>query len=65
LALPFLAACRAAWEFFSERVALEPWAGLSGAIPVEVEVEPPQQPPPPPPSGPPDAPPSIEAPPSA
>ena len=25
VALPFLAACRAAWEFFSERVALEPW----------------------------------------
>jgi predicted PurR-regulated permease PerM len=65
VALPFLAACRAAWEFFSERVALEPWAGLAGAVPVEVELEPPQQPPPPPPTGPPDAPPSIEAPPSA
>src|SRR5207302_6015921 len=25
VALPFLAACRAAWEFFAERVSLEPW----------------------------------------
>ena len=66
VALPFLAACRAAWEFFSERVALEPWVGVSDVVPVEVEIEPPQQPPPPPPpAGPPDAPPSIEAPPSA
>ena len=41
VALPFLAACRAAWEFFSERVALEPWpSSLGGPIPVEVEVEP-------------------------
>jgi predicted PurR-regulated permease PerM len=41
VALPFLAACRAAWEFFSERVALEPWpAGLAGPVPVEVEIEP-------------------------
>jgi predicted PurR-regulated permease PerM len=41
VALPFLAACRAAWEFFSERVALEPWpASLGGPIPVEVEIEP-------------------------
>ena len=66
VALPFLAACRAAWEFFSERVALEPWTGVSDVVPVEVEIEPPQRPPPPPPAaGPPDAPPSIEAPPSA
>jgi len=43
VALPFLAACRAAWEFFGERVALEPWpAGAAGPVPVEVEVEPPQ-----------------------
>jgi predicted PurR-regulated permease PerM len=41
VALPFLAACRAAWEFFSERVALEPWpSSVGGPIPVEVEVEP-------------------------
>jgi predicted PurR-regulated permease PerM len=41
VALPFLAACRAAWEFFAERVALEPWTGVAGPVPVEVEVEPP------------------------
>jgi predicted PurR-regulated permease PerM len=35
--LPFLAAGRAMWEFFSERVTLEPWAG--GTVPVEVDVE--------------------------
>jgi predicted PurR-regulated permease PerM len=46
VALPFLAACRAAWEFFSERVALEPWPAGGGPVPVEVEVEP--VPPPPP-----------------
>jgi predicted PurR-regulated permease PerM len=41
VALPFLAACRAAWEFFAERVALEPWqAGGAGLVPVEVEIEP-------------------------
>ena len=41
VALPFLAACRAAWEFFSERVALEPWPStLGGRLPVEVEIEP-------------------------
>ncbi len=41
VALPFLAACRAAWEFFSERVGLEPWTpDEGGVIPVEVEVEP-------------------------
>jgi hypothetical protein len=52
IALPFLAACRAAWEFFSERVALEPWTpGDAGPVPVEVEIEPPRpvEPPPPPP----------------
>jgi predicted PurR-regulated permease PerM len=44
VALPFLAACRAAWEFFSERVALEPWpASLGAPVPVEVEIEPPHQ----------------------
>jgi predicted PurR-regulated permease PerM len=39
VALPVLAAGRAAWEFFGERVELEPWRG-SGAVPVEVEIEP-------------------------
>ena len=38
VALPLLAAGRAIWEFFSERVALEPWQE-GGPIPVEVEIE--------------------------
>jgi predicted PurR-regulated permease PerM len=38
VALPLLAAGRAIWEFFGERVSLEPWQ--EGApVPVEVEVE--------------------------
>jgi predicted PurR-regulated permease PerM len=41
VALPLLAAARAAWEFFAERVALEPWRE-GGAVPVEVELEAPQ-----------------------
>ncbi len=40
LALPLLAAARATWEFFSERVALEPWPAGAGPIEVEVEVAP-------------------------
>jgi predicted PurR-regulated permease PerM len=43
VALPLLAAGRAMWEFFSERVALEAWDGTT-AVPVELE----QAPPPPP-----------------
>jgi predicted PurR-regulated permease PerM len=43
VALPMLAAGRAVWEFFSERVELEHWEG--GEVPVEVEVA--QRPPPP------------------
>ena len=35
LALPLLAAARATWEFFGERLVLEPWK--SGTVPVEVE----------------------------
>ena len=35
VALPILAAGRATWEFFGERLALEPWEG--GGVPVEVE----------------------------
>jgi predicted PurR-regulated permease PerM len=42
VALPLLAAGRAAFEFFSERVQLEPWSA-AGPIDVEVELE---QPPP-------------------
>jgi predicted PurR-regulated permease PerM len=38
VALPVLAAARAAWEFFSERVELERWED-AGPVPVEVEVE--------------------------
>jgi len=37
VALPLLAALRAAWEFFSERVELEPWE--PGDVPVEVDLE--------------------------
>jgi predicted PurR-regulated permease PerM len=37
VALPFLAVMRAMWEFFGERVQLEPWK--AGEVPVEVEVE--------------------------
>ena len=44
IALPLLAAGRAAWEFFGERVELEQWE-KSGALPVEVELE--EAPPPP------------------
>ena len=42
VALPTMAALRAIWEFFSERVELERWGG-EGPVPVEVEVEPPVQ----------------------
>ena len=38
VALPILAAGRAVWEFFSERVALESW-DEGGVPPVEVELE--------------------------
>ena len=43
VALPLLAAGRAIWEFFSERIELEPWEP-GEEIPVEVEVEPPTRP---------------------
>ena len=42
LALPTLAALRAIWEFFGERVELEPWQG--GPVPVDVELEVPEAP---------------------
>jgi predicted PurR-regulated permease PerM len=35
VALPLLAVMRELWEFFSERIRLEPWT--SGVVPVEVE----------------------------
>jgi predicted PurR-regulated permease PerM len=41
VALPFLAALRAIWEFVGERVELEDWRGEPGPVPVEVEIEPP------------------------
>jgi predicted PurR-regulated permease PerM len=44
VALPLLAAARAVYEFFSERVTLEPWAQSGGPVPVEVEIEPPPPP---------------------
>jgi predicted PurR-regulated permease PerM len=40
VALPTMAAGRAIWEFFRERVALEPWEP-GDHVPVEVELEPP------------------------
>jgi predicted PurR-regulated permease PerM len=41
ISLPLLATARALWEFFGDRVTLEPWA--DAAVPVEIEVvEPPQ-----------------------
>jgi len=55
VALPLLAAARAMYEFFSERISLEPWAaGPEGPVPVEVEVE--VEPPPPTPVVPVDGP---------
>jgi predicted PurR-regulated permease PerM len=44
IALPMLAAGRAMWEFFAERIELEPWQE-GGVPPVEVELE--EAPPPP------------------
>jgi predicted PurR-regulated permease PerM len=41
VALPLLAAGRAAWDFFGERVEFEPWKE-GEALPVEVEVESPR-----------------------
>ncbi len=40
VALPVLAAGRAIWEFFSERVTLERWDEADPVVPVEVDVEP-------------------------
>src|SRR5207248_6191276 len=46
IALPLLAAGRAMWEFFSERIKLEPWREGEVAVPVEVELEQAEPPPP-------------------
>jgi hypothetical protein len=54
VALPLLAAGRAIWEFFGERLTLERWE-KGGAIPAEVDVERPVAPVPPPPEDPPAA----------
>jgi predicted PurR-regulated permease PerM len=41
VALPTMAACRAIWEFFRDRISFEPWdAAQDGEVPVEVELEP-------------------------
>ena len=44
LALPTMAAVRAIWEFFGERVQLEPWDDDEGggSLPIDVEIEPPR-----------------------
>jgi predicted PurR-regulated permease PerM len=43
VALPTMAAGRAIWEFFGERIDLEPWEDASGRpVAVEVELEPPR-----------------------
>jgi predicted PurR-regulated permease PerM len=46
VALPTMAAGRAIWEFFGERIELEPWEEdtPAGPIAVEVDVEPPPKP---------------------
>jgi predicted PurR-regulated permease PerM len=46
VALPLLAAGRAMWEFFAERIELESWEGGEVAVPVEVELEQAEPPPP-------------------
>jgi predicted PurR-regulated permease PerM len=46
VALPLLAAGRAMWEFFAERIELESWEGGEVAVPVEVELEEAEPPPP-------------------
>lgn len=46
VALPLLAASRAIWEFFSDRIVLEPWDATQPTLPLAlpVEVEPPAKP---------------------
>lgn len=40
VALPLLASARATWEFFSERMEMQPWGAGGEPVPVEVEIEP-------------------------
>ena len=42
LALPTMAALRAIWEFYGERVELESWEGDEPPVPVDLDVEPPK-----------------------
>jgi predicted PurR-regulated permease PerM len=42
VALPTMAAGRAIWEFFRERIELDSWDDPDPDIPVDVELEPPQ-----------------------
>jgi predicted PurR-regulated permease PerM len=39
VALPLLAVVRSVWEFFSERIELESWDEVGGAVPVDVPLE--------------------------
>jgi predicted PurR-regulated permease PerM len=44
VALPTMAAGRAVWEFFRERIDLDSWSDdRDKEVPVEVELEPPQR----------------------
>jgi predicted PurR-regulated permease PerM len=40
VALPLLAAARAIWEFFSDRIVFEPWRDETVPVPIDVEPEP-------------------------
>jgi predicted PurR-regulated permease PerM len=40
LALPTMAALRAIWEFYGERVELERWEEGEEAVPIDLDVEP-------------------------
>jgi len=44
VALPLLAAARAIWEFFAERVRLETWTDAEPVVPVEIVEAPPETP---------------------
>jgi predicted PurR-regulated permease PerM len=39
VALPLLAAARATWEFFADRITLEPWDASHEPVPVPLDVE--------------------------